>query len=762
MAEPPAAEPVRPAAPAWLPPARWAAALAVALSFALVLFVVDLTPRVESEFFFSSEDPQLRGSQEIAAQFPSRDQLLVAAAGPDLASPEYLERVGQLTAALAAIPGIEQVQSLTRGPASPRVVATSPVWSRLLLGRDKEMSLLIATLAEDADRPAVVAAAEAQMAARAGADFRLDASGVPWVVEMMRRALARDLELFSLVALLAFGALIALVYRSAAIFAGALLSCLGSCALTLALLWALEAPIGLLTANIVTIVFVICLSHVVFMTANARAELARASGADDLEPGEAEGRSPSLKGSPPAPSAERGAGGRGPLRLSTERREALARAVAITWQASAWCTATTGLGFASLLFSSAKPLRELGFAGSIGTVVALLVPYALYPVFLARAGRGGTFGRAGGAARALPGRPRAIYAGVALLLALAALPLLPRLDTDPSLLSYFAEEGSLYRGLERIDHHGGSSPLLLVVADPAGGRLDQGEAPKRLGALQAALEKDPAVGSSLALPLLLAEARQNPLAMYLSPAQVVDLLMGPNFGQIGRGFLSEDRNHALFLLRMREGDRGEPRRRVIERLAAEVGAAGLALERQGGLYELQASLGELVARSLVEGLGGLLVLFLGIAWAVARSARGMAAMIVCLLLVPLLLLGSFGALGWPLDFISSPAANVAIGMGIDSMIHLMLAVRRRLAAGDGAAAAWAYARSRLWPAILGGAGILAAGFALFAFSSFPPTQRFGVAVAVGTLAAAGIALLVLPVVAGAPPPGAPREAMEQP
>lgn len=719
MAEPPAAEPVRPAAPAWLPPARWAAALAVALSFALVLFVVDLTPQVESEFFFSSEDPQLRASREIAAQFPSRDQLLVAAAGPDLAGKEYLERVAKLTAALAAIPGIEQVQSLTRGPASPRVVAASPVWSRLLLGRDKEMTLLIATLAEDADRPAVVAGAEAQMAAQAAADFRLDASGVPWVVEMMRRALARDLALFSLVALLAFGALIAVVYRSAAIFAGALLSCLGSCALTLALLWAFEAPIGLLTANIVTIVFVICLSHVVFMTANARAELVGA--------------------------------------LPEERPAAIDRAVRITWQASAWCTATTGLGFASLLFSSAKPLRELGFAGSIGTAVALLVPYALYPAFLARAGRGGTFGRAGGAARALPGRPRAVYAGVALLLALAALPLLPRLDTDPSLLSYFSEEGGLHRGLERIDHHGGSSPLLLVVADPAGGRLDQGEAPKRLGVLQAALEKDPAVGSSLALPLLLAEARQNPLAMYLSPAQVVDLLMGPNFGQIGRGFLSEDRRHALFLLRMREGDRGEPRRRVIARLAAEVGAAGLALERQGGLYELQASLGELVARSLIEGLGGLLVLFLGIAWAVARSARGMAAMILCLLLVPLLLLGSMSALGWPLDFISSPAANVAIGMGIDSMIHLMLAVRRRLAAGDGAAAAWAHARSRLWPAILGGAGILAAGFALFAFSSFPPTQRFGVAVAVGTLAAAGIALLVLPIVAGAP-----REAGEEP
>ncbi len=716
--EGPTPEAPPPVKPGWLGWARGLAALAVLFSFVVVAFVADLTPRVESEFFFSSEDPQLQGSREIAKLFPSRDQLLIAASAPDIAAPAYLDKIAALSGRLSAIPGIAQVQSLSSGPPTPHGLDTSPVWSRLLLGEDENMTLVLATLADDAERPAVVAAAEAAMVESAGPDFQLDGSGVPWVVEMIRRSLGRDLRLFSLVALLAFGALIALVYRSAAIFAGSLLSCLGACAATLTALWACSAPIGLLTANIVTIVFVICLSHVVFMTANARYEVARAG---------------------------TGAG------AAAARREAAERGVAITWQASLWCTATTGLGFASLLVSSAKPLRELGFAGSIGTVVALLVPYALYPYFLGvwAQGQGAAAAGAVGAARQLPGRPRPLYAGIALALALAALPLLPRLDTDPSLLSFFAPEGNLHRGLARIDRHGGSSPLLLVVADPGGARLDGGEGPARLAALQAALEKDAAVGSALSLPVLLAEARQNPLAVYMAPGKIVDLLMGPNFGQVARSFLSEDRQHALFLLRMREDGREEPRREVIERLSAEVDRVGLSLERQGGLYDLQASLGELVGRSLIEGLGGLLLLFLPIAYGVARRARGTAAMIVCLLLVPLLLLGAMSAFGWPLDFISSPAANVAIGIGIDSMIHLMLAVRRRLAAGDGSAAAWAHARSRLWPAILGGAGILAAGFALFAFSSFPPTQRFGVAVAGGTLAAAAIALLVLPIVAGA-------------
>lgn len=715
------------ASPAWLRYGRVFAALGVLLAFALVLFVVDLSPQVESDFFFSNEDPQLRGSQQIAELFPSRDQLLIAASSPDIAGQAYLAQVARLTEALVAMPGIEAVQSLTRGPAAPQVVATSPVWSRLLLGRDPHTSLLVATLADEAPRPALMASVESLLRQSESADFQLDASGVPWVVEMIRRALEHDLRTFSLIALLAFGALIAVVYRSLVIFAGSLLACLGSCATTLALLWAFSAPIGLLTANIVTIVFVLCLSHVVFLTANTRFELAALAPETMAHEAATEG----------------------------EREAAVGRAVALTWQASIWCMATTLLGFASLLFSSAKPLRELGFAGSIGTLVAILVPYALYPPFLGYlARRGKSFGRLAGPQRPLKGRPAWVFTVVALALGLAALPLLPRLDTDPNLLSYFSPSGELYRGLERIDRHGGSSPLLLVVADPAGERLDGGQGPARLQALASALEEDGEVGSLLGLPILLAEARLNPLAVYLAPSQIVDLLMGPNFAHVARGFLTEDRQHALLLLRMREGERGAPRRQVIERLTAQVEKSGLVLEQKGGLYDLQASLGELVGRSLVEGLGGLLLLFLPIAWIVARNGRGMVAMILCLMLVPLLLLGFFSALGWPLDIISSPAANVAIGMGIDSMIHLTMAVRRRRAVGDDSAAAWAYARTRLWPAILGGAGILAAGFGLFVFSSFPPTQRFGLAVAFGTATAAAIALLVLPVVAGAGKEGA--------
>jgi predicted RND superfamily exporter protein len=321
---------------------------------------------------------------------------------------------------------------------------------------------------------------------------------------------------------------------------------------------------------------------------------------------------------------------------------------------------------------------------------------------------------------------------------------LPRIDTDPTLLSYFAEGSELRSGLDRIDRSGGSSPLMMVVRDPDGRRLDHPAVLERLGEAQSELDADPAVGAALSLPVLVAEARRAPLAGFLPAAQLIDLLDSPRYDRVASSFVTEDRRRGLFFLRMREAERDEPRRRVIDRLASRVAEQGLEVELVGGLYDLQGRLGALVGRSILTGLSALFVLFLGIAVVVSRSVRTTAAMAASLAMVPVLLLGPFGLLHLPLDVVTSPAANVAIALGIDSMIHLATAVRRRRRAGDDEAAAWGAARDRLWQPIAGAMLILAAGFGIFGLSSFPPTARFGLAIAGGTLAAGAIALTVLP------------------
>ena len=677
---------------------RLLVAAAVLVACAAAFTVVDLRPKVESDFFFSTDDPQLQSSQRIDALFPSKDQLLISATAPDITALDYVERVRVLTDELAALPAVSSAQSITHGPASPDAVAKSPLWSRLLLGNHANLTQIVLFVADDAGPGAEwLPQIEALLEAHHRASFSLDMSGVPYVVELVRRSLERDLQRFSSAALLIFGLLIALIYRSPRIVVGTLATCLGACAATLVVLALLGSPIGLLTANIITIVFVLTLSHIVFMTAN--------------------------------------------FRLAGELEEAVRR----TFEASVWCMATTLLGFGSLLFADAKPMRELGLAGAVGTLVALFTAFGVYPLFLSR-GKSpvGDTGSTGGRLAEVLGR---FGAPVTILVVLATLVLAPglrRLDTDPNLLSYFAADSELRRGLERIDRNGGSSPMTLVVADPAGGRLDAVPTQKQMAALQESLEADPEVGSSLSLPVLLAEARLQPLAFLLDAARLIDIMESETYDNVAASFVTGDRLHGLYFLRMHESDRQAPRAEVVERLEAKVAENGLEARFVGGLYPLQAALGELVAGSIVRGLAGLLALFVLIAAVVTRDLRATASMIFALTVIPILLLGALGHAGVAVDIISSPSANVAIALGIDAMIHLTTAARRRRAEGRSAAEAWRLGVAELGPAIAGASAILSCGFGIFVLSSFPPTARFGLSVAAGTLIAALMALVVLP------------------
>lgn len=685
----------------WARAAFWALVTAMALSLWAVVFRVDLTPRVESDFFFSTEDPAFQASRRISELFPSSPQLILSAQGPDVTAPEYVERIRELSDTLLADLQVGAVQSLTHGPSRPAAVLTSPIWSRLLLSSNPNATQLVVSVADDAGAD-LVARVEAILEAQSRPSFDLEISGVPYVVELIRRYLLRDLKVFSGAALLVFGIVISLLYRSVPPVAGTLLSCVGACLITLMILHSADVPIGLLTANIATIVFVLTLSHTVFLTANWRR-----------------------------------------VGASLEPAAALARALHITFTASFWCMVAALSGFGSLLLANAKPLRELGVSGVVGTSVAIVVAYGFYPFFL-RAGRAAPGSGADGGQQRLPGAGGPLV--IALLVAAAASGL-AAIDTDPSLFAYFGKDSEIRRGLELFDASGGSSPLYLVVADPDGARLDSRAAAAALARLQESVEAEGAVGVSLSLPVLLAEAKRVPFAALLPTEQLVNILSGERYDRIARSFLTEDRSQALFFLRMRETGRAEPRRRIVERLANLAPAAGLEAGLVGGLYDLQGQLGELVATSLVRELGGLLAFFVLVAAAVSRRWRVTAAMVACLAAVPVLLLGAMGHLRAPVDVISAPGANVAIALGIDAMIHLVMAVRRRRHAGDSERAAWLGACVRMRAPIVGAMLILAAGFGIFVLSSFPPTQRFGTLVAAGTLISALMALVVLPFLA---------------
>ncbi len=95
---------------------HWLFIALTALLLGLVATFVDLKPHVDENFFFSSSNPISRESDRIDRMFGGGSQLILAVAAPDISSPEYLGRLGQLTKLLASVPSVDSVESLADSP----------------------------------------------------------------------------------------------------------------------------------------------------------------------------------------------------------------------------------------------------------------------------------------------------------------------------------------------------------------------------------------------------------------------------------------------------------------------------------------------------------------------------------------------------------------------------------------------------------------------------------------------------------------------
>ncbi|MDA9101383.1 hypothetical protein N9K06_01760, partial [Omnitrophica bacterium] len=167
----------------------------------------------------------------------------------------------------------------------------------------------------------------------------------------------------------------------------------------------------------------------------------------------------------------------------------------------------------------------------------------------------------------------------------------------------------------------------------------------------------------------------------------------------------------------------------------------------GGVYMLQGKLAELLASSLVSGLILLTLIFVIMGWLISRSVQTTVSLLLSMSLIPVAMLGLVGMFKIPLDIISAPAANLAMGMGVDAMIHMLIFVSARIKNSPDRQTAWMEATCALWRPILFSMFIVCCGFAIFGLSNFPPTQRFGLSVVLGTVMSPLAALFLLPYLA---------------
>lgn len=682
----------------------------LAVSSFVFFSFIDITPKVDNAFFFSVDDPQFQNESLISSKFQRKDTQVIINAVGEISSAGYFKKIKQLSDALMRIPGVTAVKSIAAGPANLKDARESPLWKRILIA-DKEESTNVIVLIKEDFIHTIIPGIENVVEIMQNGDFHLHLSGIPYIVVLIQRNLTKDLRIFSLLAIAIFGMVITLTFRSLRILLGTMTACISACIWTFMITALFKVNIGILTANLVTIVFVLTLSHIIFITFNWKALCKDCQGANPIQ-----------------------------------------EAMRITFWASFWSMLTTLLGFISLLAVEAKPLRELGVSGTIGTLIGILAAYGVYPAFLRS--KTSPLPKSNIVVkeefrfyRFLDKRKRLLAFGV-FAVCLAGIPGLFMLNTDPSMISYFASDSSIAEGLKAIDRNGGSNPMIAVVKLQSGEKLVTNQAYDRLWSLQKALESHEEVGAVISLPVLMAQAKRAPLAFFLRWDWLLKILEWPRFNEVAKSFISNDHSSGLFLLRMKELNRKKLRLQVVEEIKTLITRQGFIPEILGGVYVLQGHMSQLVTSSLVFGLTRLIILFFIISWILSRSLRMAGAMMVSVCLIPLGTMGVIGLLGIPLDIIAAPAANVAIAMGIDSMIHMVKTYRRRKPDSGSDEETWRWVRLRLWQPILTSMLVICLGFSIFLFSQFPPTRRFGGIIFFSTILAAFIALFMMPLLAG--------------
>lgn len=250
-----------------LPARHWLMVAFTIILFGIVAAFVDLKPQVGVNFFFSSNDPKFQESAKIDRIFPSGSQLIVSVASPRISSERYLQRLAQLTRQLQSVETVTSVESLADGPKNFEDAEKSPFWKRLLIAENGRSSNVV-VFASNRDSQRLISRVEAIVNKFDAKDFRIQIAGAPYVAEMIRQNLRHDFKTFSLTCFLLFGGAMWVLFRSWKLTLGMLATCTSAVLATLLVQSMFGEKIGILTANLGTIVFVVALSHLVYMTFN--------------------------------------------------------------------------------------------------------------------------------------------------------------------------------------------------------------------------------------------------------------------------------------------------------------------------------------------------------------------------------------------------------------------------------------------------------------------------------------------------------------
>ncbi len=576
---------------------------------------------------------------------------------------------------------------------------------------------------------------------------RIFLGGVAMIATDMIDFIDSDLRTFGISVFIFLILMLTVIFRRLRWILLPLAGCAAAVVLMMGTLALARWPVTVISSNFVSLLLIICMSMTVHLVVRFRELQAKEPGGDP--------------------------------------RDLVARTVHFMFIPILYAALTTMVAFVSLLISGIRPVIDFGYMMTAGIAMAFGVIFLMFPAVVALLPR--THGEERDFTRGvtlafarLTERHRKPILGVAVVLAVVSAFGAARLDVENRFIDYFDQDTEIFQGMLEIDQHlGGTTPLdIILEADPEAlveeeeefeedfyGDLEGGAEesppgywfnPLRLGELRRLhewLDAQPETGKVLSLDTMIRMAEGindgEPLddlkisllreGLSRLPEDMQDVLLRP--------FLSEDGNRLRVSLRVIDSDVNLRRAELIERvdgfLSEEMGYDE-SRYRQSGLLVLYNNVLQSLFASQIQTIGFVFLSILAMFLVLFRSLRLALIAIMPNMLPALLVLGTMGWLGIPLDLMTITIAAISVGIAVDNTIHYIIRFRREFPEDRDYRATMWRCHGSIGRAMYYTSLTIVVGFSILMLSNFVPTFYFGLFTGLAMLTALVASLALLP------------------
>lgn len=447
------------------------------------------------------------------------------------------------------------------------------------------------------------------------------------------------------------------------------------------------------------------------------------------------------------------------LHPEASNRELALRTVQFVWKPCLFTTVTTMVGFGSLVVSGIRPVIDFGQMMIMGLSIAYLTCFVFMPSALMMFPKGKVPAHPHTADNPSPlqvfakitERFRGTIAIVTLLLVALCLVGISRLTVENRFIDYFKPTTPIHRGMTVIDNRlGGTTPLEVVLDGNEEDYWLQPENLETLAEIHTWIDELPETGKVISPHTMLEVLKKINNDKPVSTA-ILNLMRTRLPEEIARAvlrpYVTPDFSTVRIAMRVRESDRGLQRKALMEKMSSYLeNESGMppGTTHITGMFVLYNNMLQSLFRSQILTIGAVIASIWLVFFLLFRSPSWATIAIIPNVIPVILVLGTLGWLGIPLDMMTIMIAAITFGIAVDDTIHFIHRFQKEFPKDRNYIKAMYRCHSSIGYAIVYTSITIVVGFSILVFSNFIPTIYFGIFTGLAMIIALLAALLLLP------------------